>query len=187
MKGLVTNAMTLSLQLLLSAHTSHLRLNLEIYSCKILFIETNVTMILLCRQFEDERSAVQKSQTKSMNFMQHQILPCMLCSNCVEFHLRIHREKLNNCNYSEFRLSIYLIRQAEDISENTQSETKISYSSANTENMPPLMQNIRENILNYLANNHHMYHYLIFNFIPLCKILGLVITQTFTFSKSFFL
>ena len=40
--------------------------------------------------------------------------------------------------------------------------------------------------VNYLANNHHMYHYFIFHFIPLCRILCLVITQTFTFSHLFF-
>ena len=40
--------------------------------------------------------------------------------------------------------------------------------------------------MNYLANNHHMYHYFIFHFIPLCRILCLVITQTFTFSHLFF-
>ena len=41
------------LQFLFSAHASHLSLHLEIYSQKILLIETNVTMILLCRQFQD--------------------------------------------------------------------------------------------------------------------------------------
>ena len=40
--------------------------------------------------------------------------------------------------------------------------------------------------VNYLANNHHMYHYFIFHFIPLCRILCLVITQTFTFSHLLF-
>ena len=52
--------MTLSLWFLLSAHISHLRLNLEIYSCEHIFIEANVTMILLSRQFENSlKNAVQ--------------------------------------------------------------------------------------------------------------------------------
>ena len=121
----------------------------------------------------------------------------MLCSNCIEFHLRIHREKSNNRSHYEFRLSIYTIKQAEALYENTHCGTKINFSIATTKNMPFLKQIIWEHIWKYTAkqsyqfypsgelscNNHHMFYYLIFHFIPLCRILGLVITQTFTFSS----
>ena len=70
------------------------------------------------------------------------------------------------------------------------------HSSATTENMLPLKQYIWENVWKYTSKQmlsvwpirwtilHHMFYYLIFHFIPLCRILGLVITQTFTFSQS---